>query len=87
MENLDIFLLVISALVAISITKEIFTIHKTSTSKMEAKRFFEQMSDANSENSNLKASVYTRGLALAKSKTNKKYDLIPQSKLCDLGLS
>jgi hypothetical protein len=45
------------------------------------------MSDAQYENPEIKASVYTRGLTLAKKKNDKKYTLTPQSKLCDLGLS
>lgn len=87
MEPLYIFFVIASALIAYSVTKEIFTIRKTSTSISEARRFFENNSNAELESQSLKASVYTRGLALAKSKKDMKYDLIPQSKLCDLGLS
>ena len=87
MDNLDIFLLIIAIIVSYDITKEIFTIKKTSTSESEAKRFFENMCNSEYENSSLKFSIHKRGLALAKSKEEEKYELIPQSKLCELGLS
>ena len=87
MESLDIFLLVLAAVIGFSITKEIFAIRTSNMNKEEANRFFNNMSNAENENPSIKASVYTRGLTLAKSKKDDKYDLIPQSKLCDLGLS
>lgn len=87
MESIDILLLLISAVIGLSITREAFSIHKSSVNTYESKRFFNELSNAEKENSSIKASVYTRGLTLAKSKKDEKYDLIPQSKLCDIGLS
>lgn len=87
MENLDILLLVTAVIIGFSVTKEIFSINNSSVNNAESDRFFNNMSNANNENPSIKSSIYTRGLSLSKSKKDDKYDLIPQSKLCDLGLS
>lgn len=87
MENLDILLLVTAIIIGFAVTKEIFSINHSSTNSSESDRFFNKMSNANNENPSIKSSIYTRGLSLTKFKKDDKYDLIPQSKLCDLGLS
>lgn len=84
MTSLDIFLLLIAVIVGTDITKEIFNIKRTSISDKEAERFFNNL--LIQENENNKA-FKTSGLALAKRKNEKKFTLIPQSKLCGLGLS
>lgn len=87
MESIDIFLLVSSVIISFLATKEIFTIRKSNFSKAEAYRFFNNMSDAHNENTSIQTTVYTRGLTVAKSKKDEKFSLVPQSKLCDIGLS
>lgn len=85
MDKLDMFLLIISAVVSFQITKEIFTIRKSNDREDEAKRFFNEMSE------NKEMIKYTKiqkiGLTVAKYKNDEKYRLIPQSKLVDLELA
>ena len=71
MENLNIFLGILSATIGLILTKEVFTTSRSNVKKREAQRFFTQMSDAQYENPEIKASVYTRGLTLAKKKMTK----------------
>ena len=87
MENLDILLLLTAIIIGITVTKEIFSISGNTMSSTESERFFNNLSNANNEDPSIKSAIYTRGLSLNKSKNSEKYDLIPQSKLCDLGLS
>lgn len=85
MDNLDIFLIIISAVIAFQVTKEIFTIRKRPSGINEARRFFERMSETESEIDYSKEQKI--GLALAKKKGEEKYSLIPQSKLVGLELA
>lgn len=86
MDNINYFFLIISAVVAYQVTKEIFTIHKTDSKISEARNFFENYSDARTSQ-NLKTEEYEVGLALVKKGKNEKYELIPQKKLTGLSLS
>lgn len=85
MDNLTIFILIMSTIIAYDITKEIFTIRKTSTGKSEARRFFEEMSENKGQTDG--GELMTCGLTLAKKKGDEKYTLIPQSKRTGLSLS
>jgi hypothetical protein len=86
MDNLDIYLLIISVAISWKITSEIFTVHKTDKKANEARIFFEEMSSAYVQ-SPTDTDFKTTGLTLCKKKGDKKYTLLPQKKLVGLGLS
>lgn len=85
MDNLDIYLLIISAVISLKITKEIFTVSGRNKESKEIDRFFNQMCENKGDCNDHRDRKF--GLALAKHKKDEKYRLIPQSKLVGLELS
>lgn len=85
MDNLNIYLGLVSITIGFIITKELFTIRKTSAGELEARRFFEEMSENKGQANG--GELMTCGLTLTKKKGDKKYTLIPQSKRTGLSLS
>jgi hypothetical protein len=87
-DNLTIFFLIISAVNAYFITKDIFRIEKTPEKMNEARRFFEQNQNREFEKPGFhENNITSTGISLIKKKKNEKYTLIATSKLTDLSLS
>lgn len=84
MDNLDIYLLIISAVISLKMTKEIFTVSCRNKDSKEIDRFFNKMCEDKGDCSDHRDREF--GLALAKHKKDEKYRLIPQSKLVGLEL-
>jgi hypothetical protein len=85
MDNLDIYLLILSAVISLKFTIEIFTISKSEQKTKEANRFFHEMSENKDMINNSR--IQKIGLTVAKYKGEEKYRLIPQTKLVDLELA
>lgn len=85
MDNLDIYLLIISAVISLKITIEIFTVSNINKGSKDVERFFNEMCEDKGDCNDHKDRKF--GLALAKHKKDEKYRLIPQSKLVGLELS